>query len=103
MVTVKVNVETRVAGFIGLLNVALTMAVVEHTGEVASGVTEVTVGKANGSVGFPAAAFFSSPQPVIATANRNAEIVIFVIFDMCINFSSSFSGKAFHTSKFPAP
>ena len=92
-----------VAGFIALLNVALTIAVVEHTlGEASSGVTEVTLGGVNGAPGFPAAAFFSSPHPVIATANRNAEITIFVIFDICINFSSSFSDKAFHTSKFPA-
>ena len=89
---VKVNVEAlSVAGFIALLNVALTMAVLEQTlGEASSGVTDVAVGKVNGSVGFPAAAFFSSPHPVIATVNRNAEITIFVIFDMCINFSSSF-------------
>ena len=92
-----------VAGFMALLNVALTMAVVEQTlGEASSGVTEVTAGGVNGSPGLPAAAFFSSPHPVIATANRNAEIATFVIFDMRINFSSSFSGKAFHTSKFPA-
>ena len=92
-----------VVGFIALLNVALTMAVVEQTlGEASSGVTEVTVGRVNGSVGFPADAAFSSPHPVTATANRNAEITILLIFNICINFSSSFSDKAFHAFSVPA-
>ena len=89
-----------VAGFIGLLNVALIMAVVEQTlGEASSGVTEVTVGGVNGSPGFPAPAFLSSPHPVITTANRNAETKILLIFNMRINFSPFFSDKASHLPK----
>jgi hypothetical protein len=49
-----------VAGFIALLNVALTMAVLGHTGTLLfGGVMKVTVGTVNGSAGLPEFAFLS--------------------------------------------
>jgi hypothetical protein len=75
-----------VAGFMGLLNVALMMAVLGHTaGLPLTGVSEVTVGAVRGAPGFPAPAFLSeSPQPAMTAANRNAGIQILANFNVRI-------------------
>jgi hypothetical protein len=63
-----------VAGFIGLLNVAVITAVFGQTRiDPARGVTAVTAGGVSGSPGPPIPAFLSgSPQETITTANKNA-------------------------------
>ena len=63
-----------VAGFIALLNVALIMAVLGHTGTpLFGGVTKITVGGVNGSPGFPALAFLSKfPHPTPKLSSRSA-------------------------------
>ena len=63
-----------VAGFIALLNLALIMAVLGHTGTpLFGGVTKVIVGGVSGSPGFPALAFLSkSPHPTAKLSSRSA-------------------------------
>ena len=78
-----------VAGFIALLNVALTIATLGQTSvEPFGGVTEVTVGGVRGEPG-PAFIASGSLHPAIPTANRNAVIHTWLIFSMRICFSSS--------------
>jgi hypothetical protein len=80
-----------VAGFMGLLNAALIMAVLGQTSvEPSGGVSEVTVGAVRGAPGFPAPAFLSeSPQPAMKTANRNAGIQILPSFNVRMSVSWS--------------
>ena len=93
-VTVKV-VALIVAGFIALLNVALTRVLEQAVVEPASGTTESTVGGLRGEVVLPAS---GSPQPATETASKSAAIKILLTFNLRISFSSSPSYKAFHAS-----
>jgi len=89
LVTVKVETVI-VAGFIGLLNVAVITAVLGQTSvEPSGGVTDVTVGGVSGSPGFPAFAFLSeSLHPATRAASRNAEIQILLTINLRIKVSS---------------
>jgi len=87
----KVNVvagELIVAGFIALLNVAVTGVVRQAPVEPSGGVTEVTVGGVKGEVA-PPVLLSESLHPAIATASRNAGIQILLTFNLRISFSSS--------------
>jgi hypothetical protein len=71
----NLNVEVlMVAGFIALLNVALTVALLGQIATFPSaGVVSVTVGGDSGSPGFPALAFLSeSPHPTVKLNSRIA-------------------------------
>src|SRR5438105_3881955 len=99
--TVKLEV-VMVAGFIGLLKVAVINAVLGQTRvEPLGGVTLVTVGGARGEVGLVTLAPFlsGSPQPAITSrAINTAETQIFPMFSVRMRFSSlSISHKTFHT------
>src|SRR4029077_19740211 len=90
----KVNVvagELIVAGFIALLNVAVTGVVRQAP---SPGVTETTVGGVKGEVG-PPVLLSGSPHPTSAAASKNAGIQIMPTFNLRISFSSSPSYKAF--------
>jgi hypothetical protein len=80
-----------VLGFIALLKVAVTTAVLGHIRvEALIGVTDVTVGGAKGLPGVNAFGFLSgSLHPVARTNSRNAGIQILLIFTfrMCISSS----------------
>jgi hypothetical protein len=98
-VSVKEEV-VRVVGFIALLKVAVTIAVLGQTGVVPlGGVTTVTVGGVRGSPGFPVPARLSpSLHPAMTTANKNAGIQILETFNVLISFSSPCLWKAHNTS-----
>jgi len=99
---VKVNVAAViVAGFIALLNVAVTTGVLgQTTVEPTGGVTEVTVGGVKGEVA-PPVLLSESPHPATRTASRNAEIHTLLTINLRISFSSSPSYKAFRA--YPRP
>lgn len=90
-------VVVRVAGFIGLLKVAVMTAVLGQTSvEPFGGVTVITVGGVRGSPGLPVPARLSeSPQPAIRTANKSAGIQTLETFSMRICISSSPSHNPF--------
>jgi hypothetical protein len=98
LVTVKVETVI-VAGFIGLLNVAVITAVLGQTSvEPSGGVTDVIVGGVSGLPGFPAFPAFAflseSLHPATRAASRNAEIQILVTLALCISFSCSTADNA---------
>ena len=81
--TVKVEALI-VAGFIALLNVAVTRVVGQGV-EAPAGRTEIAVGGVRGDVGLPG--FLSgSPHPTIATARINAGIHTLETFVLRISF-----------------
>jgi len=84
-----------VAGFITLLNVAVTMAPWQTPVAAPTGTTETAAGGVKGEVA-PPVLLSESPHPAIATANRNAGIEILLTFNLRISFSSSPSYKAFY-------
>jgi hypothetical protein len=87
-----------VAGFIGLLNVAVIIATLGQTRvEPFGGVTEVTVGGVKGEVAVPAI-LSGSLHPVTTKAERNASIQILANFKLRISFSSSPGYEAFDTT-----
>jgi hypothetical protein len=97
----KVNVVVLiVAGFIALLNVAVTIAMLGQTTELPfAGVTVVTVGGVKGAPGFPVPTSLSgSLHPAITTANRNVGIKTLLTFNLRISFSSSPSYEAFYAA-----
>jgi hypothetical protein len=86
-----------VEGSIALLNVAVTAAELLQTRvEPASGVTEITVGRAKGEVALPALSESLHPADIMAitAANRNAGIQNFLRFELRISFSSLHACKA---------
>src|ERR1700692_3986423 len=99
-VKVKV-VVVRVAGFIGLLKVAVMIAVFGQTRvEAFGGVTAVTVGGVSGSPGLPAPACLSgSLQPAMTTASTNAGIHILLTINLSMRFSSLHSHKLFRSAR----
>jgi hypothetical protein len=86
-----------VVGFIALLNVAVTTAVLGQTRvEPLGGVTETTVGGLKGEVA-PGVPLSASLHPAATAANRNAGIQSFLKFDtLRISFSSIQPCKAIH-------
>lgn len=73
----RLNVERLIiAGFIGLLNIAVIttgLALGQTSTLPSGGVTKVTVGGVKGSAGFPAFGFLSgSPHPVTNMSSRIA-------------------------------
>jgi hypothetical protein len=80
-----------VDGFIALLNVAVTTAVLGHTSvEPAGGVTDVTVGGATGLVGGSEATFLSgSPHPAAKMSNKSAAKQMLWI--LCVRMQTSSS------------
>ena len=84
-----------VAGFMALLNVAVTTGLLGQTRvEASGGVTKVTAGEVRGSLGLPAVFLSGSPHPGRRTANmnaRNAAIQSLLPFNLRIRFSSSSS------------
>jgi hypothetical protein len=80
----SVNVEVvMVAGFIGLLNVAVITLLGQRP---VAGVVAVTVGGVSGSPG-PPFLLSESLQPANAAAKKTAGIKTFVIIDALIRFS----------------
>jgi hypothetical protein len=77
-----------VAGFMALLNVAVTTAPWQTPVAPPNGITETTVGGVREGGG-PPLPESGSPHPAIPTANRNAVTHTWLIFSMRICFSSS--------------
>jgi hypothetical protein len=87
---VKVEVFN-VAGFIGLLNVALMIELFGQTPVLAvGGVTAVTVGGAIGLPGLIAMFASGSPHPAITTNRANDHNHFLFSLRLCICFSSFF-------------
>jgi hypothetical protein len=85
-----------VAGFIALLNVAVTTAVLGHSrAEPFGGVTETTVGGLKGEVA-PGVPLSASLHPATMAASRNVGIQNILKFELRISFSSSHTCKAIH-------
>src|SRR5579864_6089162 len=79
-----------VAGFIALLNVAVTTGVLGQTRvEPAGGVTAVTIGGFRGPVATVAACLSGSPHPANRATSRNAVIQVLLTFNLRIGFSST--------------
>jgi hypothetical protein len=77
-----------VAGFIALLNVAVTTAPWQTPVAPPNGTTETTVGGVREGGG-PLLLESGSLHPAIPTAKRNAGIQILAVFNLRISFSSS--------------
>src|SRR5580765_2247019 len=97
-VAAKVNVDVViVAGFIILLNTAVTTTLGQLPAEAFGGSSETTVGGVSGEPGFPVPAFLSgSPHPETTAANTNARVQSFLKFELGITFSSLRTCKAIH-------
>jgi hypothetical protein len=82
-----------VAGFIALLNTAVTTALEQMPVETSSGATATTVGGVKGEVA-PPELLSESPHPATIVASRNNGIQKFLKFELRISFSSLHTCKA---------